>query len=78
VTIAHAAGPVDMGTDFDDFTPRALAYATDGVSAGAQANRAQLRDAMKAGGLTVYRGEWWHFDTADAYEKRPILNVPVN
>ena len=33
---------------------------------------------MNAGGLTVYKGEWWHFDTRDAYEKRPILNVPVN
>jgi D-alanyl-D-alanine dipeptidase len=67
-----------MGTDFDDFTPRGLAYATDGVSLAAQANRARLRDAMKAGGLTVYKGEWWHFDTSDAYEKRPILNVAVN
>jgi zinc D-Ala-D-Ala dipeptidase len=78
VTIANAQGPIDMGTDFDDFTPRALAYATQGVSAAAQANRARLRDAMKAGGLTVYTGEWWHFDTSDAYEKRPILNVSVN
>ena len=67
-----------MGTDFDDFTPRALAYATDGVSAAAQANRARLRDAMSAGGLTVYQGEWWHFDTSGAYEKRPILNAPLN
>jgi D-alanyl-D-alanine dipeptidase len=33
---------------------------------------------MKAGGLTVYKGEWWHFDTGDAYEKRPIVNVAVN
>ena len=78
VTIADTDGPVDMGTDFDDFTARAPAYATDGVSAAAQANRARLRDAMKAGGLTVYRGEWWHFDTSDAYQKRPILDVPVN
>jgi zinc D-Ala-D-Ala dipeptidase len=78
VTIADTGGLVDMGTDFDDFTPRGLAYATDGVSAAAQANRARLRDAMKAGGLTVYKGEWWHFDTSDAYEKRPILNVGVN
>jgi zinc D-Ala-D-Ala dipeptidase len=78
VTIANAAGLVDMGTDFDDFTPRALAYATEDVSAAVQANRARLRDAMNAGGLTVYKGEWWHFDTSDAYEKRPILNVAVN
>jgi D-alanyl-D-alanine dipeptidase len=78
VTTDGSAGPVDMGTDFDDFTPRALADATDGVSAAAQANRARLREAMNAGGLTVYKGEWWHFDSGDAYEKRPILNVPVN
>jgi D-alanyl-D-alanine dipeptidase len=67
-----------MGTDFDDFTPHGHAYATEGVSPAAQANRARLRDAMKAGGLTVYEGEWWHFDTSDAYQKRPILNVAVN
>lgn len=78
VTIANGGGLVEMGTDFDDFTPRAFAYATEGVSAAAQANRARLRDAMKAGGLTVYKGEWWHFDTSDAYEKRPILNAGVN
>ena len=74
VTIAGA----DMGTDFDEFSSRATAYATEGVSEAAQANRARLRDAMAAGGLTVYSGEWWHFDTDDAYVKRPILDVPVN
>ncbi|WP_235010260.1 M15 family metallopeptidase [Mycobacterium sp. 3519A] len=78
VTIADAAGPIDMGTDFDNFTSSAFAYATDGVSATAQANRGRLRDAMKAGGLTVYQGEWWHFDTSDAHQKRPIVNVAVN
>jgi zinc D-Ala-D-Ala dipeptidase len=78
VTIANADGLIDMGTDFDDFTPRALAFATEDVSPTAQANRARLRDAMKAGGLTVYKGEWWHFDTSDAYENRSILNVPVD
>jgi D-alanyl-D-alanine dipeptidase len=78
VTIARDGSLVDMGTGFDDFSPRALAFATDGVSSAAQANRARLRDAMAAGGLTVYQGEWWHFDTGDAYVKRPILNVPVN
>ena len=74
VTIAGA----DMGTDFDEFSSRATAYATEGVGAAAQANRARLRDAMAAGGLTVYSGEWWHFDTEDAYVKRPTLDVPVN
>lgn len=74
VTIAGA----DMGTDFDDFTPRALAFATEGVTPAQQANRARLRDAMTAGGLTVYSGEWWHFDGPGAKEPRPILDVPVN
>lgn len=68
----------DMGTDFDDFSPRALAFATDGVSADEQANRARLRDAMGAGGLSVYSGEWWHFDGPGSGVQRPILNVPVD
>lgn len=82
VTLARqcAAGLcfVDMGTDFDDFSPRAHAYATEGVSTQAQANRETLRDAMAAGGLTVYSGEWWHFDGPGAGVDRPILDVPVN
>ncbi len=73
VTIAGA----DMGTGFDDFTPRSLAYATDGVSPAAQANRARLRNAMKAGGLNVYTGEWWHFDGPGAADPRPFLDVPL-
>ena len=90
VTVASAQQPcppprqlagrclVDMGTDFDDFSPRATAFATAGVSADEQANRARLRDAMKAGGLSVYSGEWWHFDGPGAGVGRPILNVPVD
>jgi zinc D-Ala-D-Ala dipeptidase len=68
----------DMGTDFDDFSARATAFATDGVSADEQANRARLRDAMSAGGLSVYSGEWWHFDGPGAGVQHPILNVPVD
>ncbi|MGV0744445.1 M15 family metallopeptidase [Mycolicibacterium sp. XJ870] len=74
VTIAGA----DMGTGFDDFSPRSTAYATDGVSPTAQANRARLREAMRTGGLTVYSGEWWHFDGPGAGDPRPVLDVPVN
>lgn len=76
----HAGGLclADMGTDFDDFSPRATAFATQGVSAEAQANRAQLRDATKYGGLSPYSGEWWHFDGPGAGVDRPILDVPVD
>jgi zinc D-Ala-D-Ala dipeptidase len=69
---------IDMGTDFDDFSPRAHAFATDGVSADEQANRARLRSAMSTGGLTGYSGEWWHFDGPGANVDRPILDVPVD
>jgi D-alanyl-D-alanine dipeptidase len=78
LAVAHYGWRVDMGTDFDDFTPRSMAYATEGVTAEQQANRARLRNAMTAGGLTVYSGEWWHFDGPGADQPRPILDVPVN
>ncbi|MDA4106425.1 M15 family metallopeptidase [Mycolicibacterium holsaticum] len=78
VTLARDGAYVDMGTGFDEFTTRANAYATDGVSAAAQRNRARLREAMKAGGLSVYSGEWWHFDAPNAGVNHPILDAPVN
>ena len=68
---------LDMGTGFDDFTPRAYAFATAGVSRTAQANRATLRTAMNAGGIAVYVGEWWHLDGPGAEVRRPILDVPL-
>lgn len=78
VTIAERGQLVDMGTDFDDFSARAQAYASDGVSATAQANRARLRAAMADGGLAVYSGEWWHFDGPGAGVHRAILDVPLD
>jgi D-alanyl-D-alanine dipeptidase len=67
-----------MGTKFDSFSARAHAFATAGVSARAEANRARLRRALNAGGLSVYSGEWWHFDGSGAAVHRPILHVPVD
>ena len=78
VTLAGPDGLVDMGTGFDDFSAASRADAIDGISAAAQANRARLRSALSAGGLTVYAGEWWHFDGPGAAVERPILDVPVN
>lgn len=75
---AHYGWLADMGTGFDDFTPRSYANATEGLTAQQVSNRKLLRDAMAAGGLTVYSGEWWHFDGPGAGDPRPILDVPVN
>ncbi len=69
---------LDMGTGFDDFTARAHAYATGGISGAQQANRAVLRTAMATGGLTVYSGEWWHFDGPGADVRRPVLTAPLH
>ena len=68
---------VDMGTDFDNFTARAHAFATSGVSAVAQSNRARLRSAMNSGGITVYSGEWWHFNGPGSGVRRRHLNAPL-
>lgn len=78
VTMADPRGRlVEMGTGFDDFSPSAKAFA-DGISARAAAERTTLREAMNAGGLAVYSGEWWHFDGPGADVGRPILDVAVN
>lgn len=69
---------VDMGTDFDDFTDHAHAYATSGVTATQQRNRATLRNGMAAGHITVYSGEWWHFDGPGADDPRPHLYAPLD
>lgn len=78
VTMAAGGALVDMGTDFDSFTPLAEAYATNGVSSQQQGNRAVLRNAMAKGGIAGYSGEWWHFDGPGAGQPRAILDVPVN
>ena len=77
VTLTGPTGLLDMGTDFDDFTARANALRTVGLTAAQQRNRALLRQAMAAGGLQVYSGEWWHFDGPGAGDRRPIIDVPV-
>jgi D-alanyl-D-alanine dipeptidase len=74
----HGHCLLEMGTGFDDFTPRAYAFATSGVSTLARSNRALLRTAMNAGGIEVYSGEWWHFDGPGALVGRPYLEAPVD
>lgn len=78
VTLARGSTRLDLGTGFDDFSARAAAFATDGVSSTARANRAVLRHAMAAGGLQVYVGEWWHFDGPGSDVPRPYLAAAVD
>lgn len=57
--------PLEMGTGFDDFTPRSHHGARD-ISTEAQANRYLLLGLMTAAGWDFYRNEWWHYQMFDA------------
>ncbi len=77
VGLAGPAGEeVELPSDFDEFTPRARADASAGVSQKACAHRAALREAMVAAGFRPSRSEWWHFDAPGA-RGLPILEVAL-
>jgi D-alanyl-D-alanine dipeptidase len=81
VTLANTANGhhLDMGTEFDDFTDKAAAFATQGLTQTQLANRALLRHAMESdASLKIYSGEWWHFDGPGASEKRAIIDIPLS
>jgi len=52
--------PLDMGTAFDDLTPRAF-HGNVAVSARAQHNRMLLLGLMASAGWDHYLNEWWHY-----------------
>lgn len=68
--------PLDMGTDFDLFDPRAH---TDSplATAAQRANRAQLRQAMEAQGFRNYPLEWWHYTLQPEPAPGVLYDVPV-
>ncbi len=55
-----ACQPLDMGTDFDLFDPRAHTDSPE-VSAAQRERRQRLLKAMAAEGFVNYPLEWWHF-----------------
>ena len=52
---------LDMGTDYDEFSPKAHADATE-LTQEQVANRRLLSDTMAAHGFKQWPYEWWHFD----------------
>lgn len=58
--------PVEMPTDFDDFTAMADRDYSD-VSEEAAANAGLLEDAMTAAGFKPYSAEWWHYSDTEPY-----------
>jgi len=61
LTLVEADGAeLEMGTDFDAFTPRAHHGRTD-IPVAAQRNRALLLGLMTAAGWDDFKNEWWHY-----------------
>ena len=56
---------LDMGTGFDDFTPRAFHGDLD-ISPDAQRNRIILMGIMTSAGWDFFRNEWWHYQLFNA------------
>jgi zinc D-Ala-D-Ala dipeptidase len=63
---------LDMGTEFDAFTPRSHHGRTD-VPVTAQRNRLLLMGLMTSAGWDFYRNEWWHYQLFDA-RRYPLLS----
>ncbi len=71
-----ACTPLDMGTDFDFFGPRAHTR-TSGLSTVQQANRQQLVQAMARRGFVNYPQEWWHYTLQPEPDPGTAYDVPV-
>jgi D-alanyl-D-alanine dipeptidase len=76
VTLVDGKGrELGMGTEFDDFSPRAHRDFAE-LPAEARRNRALLEAAMAKEGFVGLPTEWWHFDFA-GWERWPVLDVPL-
>ena len=82
LTLIGADGePLDMGTGFDEFSPRSepareAEFIADGsLTAEHIANRKLLRDSMTAGGFKAIPHEWWHFNAMTLAEAKERLKI---
>ena len=63
--------PLDMGTGFDDLTPRAF-HGSAAPAPVAQRNRMLLLGLMASAGWDHYLNEWWHYQMF-APRRYPLL-----
>lgn len=82
LTVATRDGtPLDMGTPFDLFGPRArpdreiALLASGALTAEQVANRLVLRQVMLRAGFRMLANEWWHFDCAPQTEARQRYRI---
>ncbi len=72
LTLTDEAGnDLEMGTEFDAFTPLSH-HANTEISRKAQQNRFVLMGIMAAAGWDFYRNEWWHYQLFNPREY-PLL-----
>ena len=75
LTLCNIEGDeIEMGTDFDNFTPLAFHDCKE-VSEVAQKNRLILLEIMTLAGLDSYSKEWWHYQAFNA-RQFPIIEPP--
>lgn len=73
LTLVDAGGKeLDMGTGFDDFTPRAFHGDLD-IPIDAQRNRIILLGIMTSAGWDFFRNEWWHYQLFSPRDRYPVL-----
>jgi len=70
--IDKAGNALDMGTGFDEFTPKSH-HGNTKISKQAQQNRFTLLGIMTAAGWDFYRNEWWHYQLFNA-RQFPVLS----
>ncbi|MGE5546876.1 MAG: D-alanyl-D-alanine dipeptidase [Solirubrobacterales bacterium] len=78
LTLVDAAGgtELDMGTEFDAFTPLSH-HGNQDISGAAQRNRHLLMGIMTTAGWDFYRNEWWHYQMFNARGRYPLLSDSV-
>ena len=74
--VANPCAPLDMGTGFDLFDPRANTDSPD-ITVVQRENRKLLLDAMKKRGFANYPMEWWHFTFKPEPTPATAYDVPV-
>jgi len=76
VTLVDSTGkPVEMPTDFDDFTGRAHRNHPE-MSQASRENLDLLTEVMAESGFTYIDFEWWHFVDTEWW-RYPILDLPL-
>ncbi len=74
LTLTKSGVELDMGTEFDEFTPLSH-HANIDISKEAQINRTILLGIMTAAGWDNYMKEWWHYQLFNSKTYRLFSDV---